>query len=375
MLGINFIAIFAGSFCMKNFIVSLLIITLFSSCSTTLDINALEKPILIVYGVLNPKQSVQTIRISKGFLIDGDAIQYASENDLSAQNAKVTLTEYSIKEVNGKRVLTQTNVYELTPDNSIPKEEGTFNKNQTIYKTNSSDTIRPGRYYELEVKLYGNETLSTKAYTIVPSEPLISQPTDKIQVGTGNVLFNYPEIEFYNPYEVKFFAGRKTTEDVVINGRGYELRIYFKYGIENSPGDTTWQPVLRFGPTQPFDKSSCTSTSPTICYRIGSQNFTDFLRSRLSNNNVKYVFNDTPLNESTRLEITAIDTFLFNYLQVNSPIYSDFNAVKPEYTNLTNGALGIFGSINTFSRFVTLGACTKYICRLNDSPQPGEFCK
>ncbi len=361
----------------KKHLIIITIVGLFFliNCSTDLEINAPEKPILIVYGVLNPKQPVQTIRVSKGFLVKGDAIRYAAENDLSVHNAKVTITEYTIRESGGKRTLTQSNIYELVPDNNTPKEDGIFNKNQVIYKTQSSDTIRPGRYYELEVKLIGNETLSTKAYTIVPSEPLIIQPSDKIQVGTGNILFNYPEIEFYNPYEVKFFAGRRTTEEVLIPARGYELRVYFKYGIETSPGDTSWQPILRFGPTQPFDKSSCTSTSGQVCYRIGAQSFTDFLLSRLINDNVKYVFDDTPLNESTRMEITAIDTFLFNYLQINSPIYSDFNAVKLEYTNLSNNALGIFGSINTFSRFVNLGPCTKHLSKLNNTPKPGDYCK
>jgi hypothetical protein len=346
------------------------------SCSTSIDINAPEKPILVVYGVLNPKQSVQYIRVSKGFLVNGDAIKYASENNLSAQNAKVKLSEYQIREINGKKVLNLTNIYELQPDNSIPKEDGIFNKNQVLYKTQPTDTIRPGRYYELEVTLIGNETLSTKAHTVIPSEPFITTPTDKIQVGTNNVLFNYPEIEFYNSYDVKFFSGRKITNDEYLtNGRGYELRIYFKYGIETSPGDTSWQSILRYGPTQPFDKSSCNVASGSMCYRIGAQSFTDFLKSRLTDNSVKYVFDDTPLNESTRLEITSIDTFLFNFLLVNSPVYSDFNAVKPEYTNLSDGAIGIFGSINTFSRFVTLGNCTKHISRLNNTPKPGEFCK
>lgn len=347
------------------------------SCSTSLDINAPEKPILIVYGVLNPKQPVQYIRVSKGFLVDGDAIKYASETDLSVNNAKVTLTEYQIKEGNNGKILTKTQVYELVPDNSIPKEDGTFNKNQVLFKTQSTDTIRPGRYYELEVQLLGNETLSTKAHTVIPSEPFIVNPTDKIQIGQGNVLFNYPEIEFYNSYEIKFLSRRNSNDpnEFLIPGRGYELRIYFKYGIETTPGDTAWQSILTFGPTQLFDKSSCASTSGQMCYRLGAQSFTDFLRSRLTDNQVKYVYNDTPLNESTRLEITAVDTSLFNYMMVNSPIYSDFNAVKPEYSNLSNGALGILGSINTFSRYVNIGSCTQYLAKLNNTPQPGEFCK
>ncbi len=360
-----------------SLIISLILFGLIlnNGCSTSLDINATEKPILVVYGVLNPKQPIQYIRVSKGFLVDGDAVKYASETDLSASNAKVTLTEYLI--INNRVSNTPSKIYELVPETSIPKEDGFFNKNQILYKTQPSDTIRAGRYYELEVKLLGNETLSTKAHTIIPSEPFITAPTDKIQVGQGNVLFNYPEIEFYNSYEVKFFSRKNTNDpnEFLTIGRGYELRIYFKYGIENSPGDTVWQPILRFGPTQPFDKSSCTATSGQMCYRIGAQSFTDFLRSRLTDNTVKYVYNDTPLNESTRLEITSIDTALFNYLQVNSPVYSDFNVVKPEYTNLSNGALGILGSINTFSRFVNIGNCTKHLVKLNNTPKPGEFCK
>lgn len=359
----------------KNIVLLSIALLLLNSCSTTVDINAPEKPLLVVYGVLNPKQPVQYIRVTKGFLIDGDAVQFAQQNDLSLKNALVTLTEYQIKEVNGKKQLTQTNSYTLTPLDTV-KNEGTFYTNYTIFKTQSSDTIRPGHYYELNVKVIGNETLETSASTTIPSEPLISQPTDKIQVGTGGVLYDYPTVEFYTPYEVKFLKGRNSGPNQYLTyGRGFELRIYFKYGTLKAIGDTTWQPELKLGPLL-FDKSSCVDGgSDRMCYRLAEKSYTEFLRSKLNDPQATYVYDATPLNNSCRIEITSIDTALFNYMLVNSPIYTDLNTVKSEYTNLSNNAVGIFGSINTFQRYINLGSCTKYLAKLNNTPQPPTQCE
>ncbi|MEM7657179.1 MAG: hypothetical protein AAF399_13680, partial [Bacteroidota bacterium] len=61
------------------------------ACSSDIDINADEKDIWIVFGILDPDESEQYIRIQQGYLPTGDALEFAEENDLSAKGLIVTL--------------------------------------------------------------------------------------------------------------------------------------------------------------------------------------------------------------------------------------------------------------------------------------------
>jgi hypothetical protein len=60
-------------------------------------------------------------------------------------------------------------------------------------------------------------------------------------------------------------------------------------------------------------------------------------------------------------------------MRVNSPAFVDFNTISPEYTNV-QGGYGILGASTRVSRYVRLQDCTKYLARLNNTPEPGGEC-
>ena len=66
----------------KVLVFTISIISLFlGSCSNDLEINAPWKDVTVVFGLLNKNETTHYIRISKAFLGEGDALQFASQFD------------------------------------------------------------------------------------------------------------------------------------------------------------------------------------------------------------------------------------------------------------------------------------------------------
>jgi len=64
-----------------RYILLALITCFLASCETDLDINADWEEITIVYGILNPNDSIQYIKINKAFLGQGDPYEFAKVSD------------------------------------------------------------------------------------------------------------------------------------------------------------------------------------------------------------------------------------------------------------------------------------------------------
>ncbi|MEM9986531.1 MAG: hypothetical protein AAF804_15675, partial [Bacteroidota bacterium] len=117
------------------------------ACSTEFDLTAPEKDIWVIYGVLSPDDTVQYIRVSRGFLPESDAREVARDSSFSLAGLTVTLTD-------GNRV------WEATQVDSVLKEpeDGLFFPLQTLYKfsTLAADRLQPDTRYELRVTQAGN---------------------------------------------------------------------------------------------------------------------------------------------------------------------------------------------------------------------------
>ena len=63
---------------MKLYQLFVCFLVVFSSCETDFDVNAEWDDVTIVYGLLDPNNEIQLIKINKAYLGAGDAIQMAS---------------------------------------------------------------------------------------------------------------------------------------------------------------------------------------------------------------------------------------------------------------------------------------------------------
>lgn len=338
-----------------------LVFGLLASCSNDLEVNAPPKDVYIIYGILNPQQAVQTIRIARAFQTEGNALEYAKANDLSLQGLQVRL-RYTPRGSSSERVI------ELTQVDTV-RESTQFADRLTYYQTR--EPILDGTRYTLEVRRPGEERAIATAQTTVPVTPFIRRPSPQLIANPDSDVRGNIESYPYAFFNVNTYALEITkSRDGLNEGAAYEMRFFLNYS--ETPGGPTRE--LVFGPT-PFitaSNASCIGTSPDrdICYRVGMQ-VQNFLSAYFANKPGFY--DDGLMSQAARIEVSAVDEALYNYIRVNSPAFVDFTTVRPEYTNI-EGGLGVFGSTNSNTRFVRLTQCTKYLARLNNTPAPDTRC-
>lgn len=336
------------------------------SCSTDVDLTAEPKDIWVVYGVLNPNDSVQYIRVAKAFLVDGNALQVAKDSDLSAKNIKVELWN-----VANNRVITRTATAVV-----IQKDSGTFYRGETVYRfaTPYSSRLFAETTYNLRITRPDQPSFKIEARTTIPTTPDFNSPGTNV---CGSPSANPPQ-RFWEQVPIESKVNVVFKKKI---GYGYELRAGLNYRSDGVAKTATWYSG------KVSINQNCQGSSTTACYEIGG-NFilASFLAQMQASGGNTWTYNDSTacaaeptLSRAFWFESTAVDTFFSKYLVANAPQFTDLNDIRPEYTNLNISAekssvYGIFGAINTARRYCALTPCGKYLLRLNNAPKPEGSC-
>ncbi|MDX2284123.1 MAG: hypothetical protein NW241_08175 [Bacteroidia bacterium] len=351
-------------FASRLLLVSLLPLA-WSGCETEIDLNAPPRNIWAVYGVLNQGDSVQYVRISRGFLPAGDAFDYAKETDLNARGLRVTLSGGGF-------------TYEAEEIDSVLKNpaDGTFYPYVTLYKfrTENARQLKEGVRYDLSVTIPDSAGFFLRSHTTIPRRPRFQSPTEVPGPGQKRCL---RQVNLEQEYRVEF------TRDAT--AAAYELRAILDYAVNGQPRRAV------YGPTRLFsDDRRCNLTgTAAICYQFREYEILTGLYNQMQPvpgssytydvdefNQCKEVVENLP--DAFRFEVTAADTFLVNYQQANDPQFEDFSGVRPEYTNIAGSdsllTAGIFGAYSTSFARAQLGPCSRYLLNLNNTPQPSSPC-
>lgn len=346
---------------MKNRIFALLLVlglVSVTACSTDFEVNAPAKEIRSVYCVLNPADTVQYVRVAKAFQVEGDALVYAAQNDLSVSGLQVKLTGA------GK-------IWTATQVDDVPRDPGTFVPTHTIYKftTDGSglgkDTLAYDQEYKLEVGAPDAPDYVTGT-TVVPDNPRIRGEFGLVAgAGTTQCL---PRLALERKFN---FFWKKVGGNVK-----YEIRVGLNFTANGEPRSAM------YGPTDLIEENErCNEGSGSICYQFADKELLrTFVQKMPVDPFITYaydtedscVLNNTLLDllpQSLWFEVTAVDEYLGNYMVVNDPKFVDVNGSKPEYTNLTGNidAVGVFGSYNISRRYAILNVCSQALLGLNGS--------
>ncbi|MEL7532542.1 MAG: hypothetical protein AAFN10_14590 [Bacteroidota bacterium] len=334
---------------------------LLSSCSTEVKLNAEPKDIWVVYSILNANDSVQYVRVSRAFLPEGNALEYAKDNDQSVKGLNVTL------QGNGK-------TYTAVELDSVLKDpaDGTFYPYTTVYRfdTGGDDALADGERYDLKVQQAGIDTFSIESYTYLPDKVDFVKPLPVSGAGQQKCL---RKVSLERDYKLEFRRGL---------GASYEIRAFLDYQ-ENFE-----EKQVMFGPTNQFAEDfRCLDGFSIVCYNFVAK---DILRSFVNQVDPQpgsiYTYEVTEATEckddpdllpdAFRFKVTAIDTFLTRYLSTTSPSFNDFSTVRPEYTNITGTVttLGLLGSISSNEAAAKLDECSLYLLNFNNEPPPISAC-
>jgi hypothetical protein len=297
----------------------------FTSCETDIDVNAEYKDITVVYGLINPQDSVHYIKINKAFLGTGNALDMAADADnftYAPNEITVTVEEYDGSNLIATHAVTRTT-------NDIPKDNGVFdNSTNVLYKFVDQPV---NRYSKFKVVIYNGELdKEITAETQMVKDILITKPTSnsKFQFWIGTVSNGNP-----NAQTVRITSGPD-------QGR-IEGVLIFNY-IEH-PLTITGNPSVAKTLEMPLGTITATTSAggETMEWELDGEIFFETIES-----SIKPITTADSLSHRELDNISVIfnvaGTELHTFMQVSAPSTS-VNQDKPEYTNVENG-IGVFSS-------------------------------
>jgi hypothetical protein len=330
---------------------SIVVVIVFNSCSTDVELNAPYKNTTIIFGLLDPdfngdnvinQLDTQWIKINRTFLGEGDNTQYAAVRDSS---------EYTDEDFVSKKVqrIVEGDVVEEYPLISKTVSNRSLNgifygPEQTLYYFIPSNTgLNQFSDYRIILNFTDGREVSatTPVIKYTSFSWLTPQPNATIIMATqstpGQVIYT-PEVT------VKWNAAA--------NALVYDARLKFYY-TELLYDNDAWSgtPISTTEKSIEFYIGSVTKDVITegeqLKITFGGETFFSFLENNIEvNNRIRRVIGhfDTAQQrtECFDLLLTLGDGNLKSYIEVNTPS-SGIVQERPIYTNIENG-IGLFAS-------------------------------
>jgi hypothetical protein len=340
---------------MKNYLVyiSLIIVSFLglTSCKNDLNVLAPGEESVSVYGVLNPNDAVQNIRINKVYITDGDAIaagQDANQINYGPGELQVTLQRFMSSTSTTPTLTTvgdNTKKTIVLTETVVTTANGNFNTSQRIWQT--TDKLYSSGYYKLTITILktGKEiTAQTNVIDSVTSHssmPFRYHPTLYPTHGNYVTTGSFPTQQ--GAYINYIIAGPKTQKIIfpeVANAKLYKVTLRFHY-IDSLTNGSTNNEYVDFALQTP---STSPSTTSKQLYEVSfaTNDFYTTIAAEIAKKPTVSIKN----RRAFYLEyiINAGVESLSTFLQVNAPS-TTIAQDKPYYTNI-NGGVGIFSAMS-----------------------------
>lgn len=329
------------------------------SCKNDLDVLAPGEEAVSVYGVLNPNEPVQKIRINKVYLTDGDALEVAqdpSQINYGPGELLVTLQRF----MSGSTTPTLTTVGNTSRKEIVLTETvvttsgGNFSQEQRIWQT--SDKLYTSGEYKLTIKNISSGKEFTAQSVMIDSVksyntmPFIFVPTSyPVHCGSGN-----------NGYVAETIPGTGTQPNAYIN---YNVLSHTKkINFKSVPNAKLYKVTMRFhyidtlidgitGIRNYVDLNFPSLTSTNIAgneemsVSFGVADFYTLLATEIPKKTVGTIKHRTA--HYMEYIVYACSENMNTFLQVNQPS-TTIAQDKPNYTNIVGGT-GIFASTSKTS--------------------------
>lgn len=306
----------------KSYLFLLILTIPFMWMSCDKDVKILDdyKDTTIVYGLMNPNDSISYLRIEKAYLTNGDIYQAAEIPDSNLYAHKL---DVKIKSENGTITFDTITIFN--------KEEGIFYApKMQVYYAVTKGLINTTDSYELEITdpKSGNHVTSSS----------------KFHDGSG-LRFDYPN------FSITFESDKYVEFKSIANARLYQLNLRFHY-MEQVLDDTTTRTFHYVDWIFPSyaSRDLYGGEGMAIPY-VGDEFYSNLINNMEPAGNKKRFYGEIELILST-----ADDTFN-TYMEVNKPS-SSLVIDRPAFTNIENG-YGIFAGRSSGGGFYRLNLQTK----------------
>ena len=285
-----------------------------------MDINAEYRNLTVIYGLLDPDEDTNYIRIQRGYLGDAAAsASYDRSDSLYYDSADIDVV---IREYNSG----ESNVLREAPmifDNSIALDDGIFTgEGYGLYRVPSDFTLARDKEYEVAVTRLSDGSISSARTGIVGTITL-TQPRQPL-----NQRFYDGRIEFDIDQDLE---GRNP--DATLKMTAYQTIIYFHYKEVNLDAGTEEfkTEIMRL----PLEES--TFDEQNLLFGSGSLNAA--LAGRLSKDPSKRILR---FFQDLDIRIVGASEELMTYIDLNRPA-TGVNQNRPQYQQVVNGT-GILSS-------------------------------
>jgi hypothetical protein len=361
---------------MKNKIlyIGLFIITVLSlpSCKNDLDVLAPGEESVSVYGILNPNEPVQNIRINKVYLTSGDAVsagQDANQINYGPGELSVSLQRFNT----GSTTPTLTTVGNASKKEIVLTETvvttagGNFNQNQRIWQT--TDKLFSTGEYKLTIKIVSTgreitaQTIVIDSVKSYGSMPFVYNAT-LYPMHCGYVLPSMfttgtPTIAYVDYHTLT--AAPKIKFKSIANAKLYKVIMRFHY-IDSLTDGSGNRKYVDFNFTTQKSTTLNGGEELLVEFKPTVNEFYTNLASEILKKPVVNIKNRTC--HYMEYIIYAGDENLNTFLQVNAPS-TTIAQDKPYYTNI-NGGVGIFAS--TSRSTITKELKDDFIDKIADHP-------
>ncbi|MCX7728424.1 MAG: hypothetical protein N2203_03030 [Bacteroidia bacterium] len=334
------------------------------SCKNKLNILAPYKELVSVYAILNPQEQYQYIRINKVFAGEGNAYNMAQQKD--SINFPAGQLQVSLKrKVNGTYApvcmsLTATELF--LRDTVLYTSTGTFNNEQRFYYTDKK--IYPSGTYELYIKDTKSNVTFTASTTMIDSvKPGLIQPL-------APPYYPVPPNPSNPPYYYLDLSNLTINRDVRFKSETgafmYEMYVRMHY-VDSMLNGSTVAKYVDNKYTPIFSTTLSGNEDMKYTY-TSNQLLSSFYLSILNNDNDPNILFRRIIKFDYIIYAANYDYYVF--LQSNVPS-SSVAQDKPIYSNISNGAVGIFAarsrihvSKHPANSFISFIATTKPFCNL-----------
>lgn len=296
----------------------LLIASIIWSCDNELDVHDTWRETPIIYGMLDPLDSLHIVKITKAFLGEGDAIMMAQIPDSSYYGDELTV---QLIEISPEGYFTRTWDFDTMWIHN--KQEGTFfGGDQMLYKVPAE--LNPTHRYMITLQ---NE----KSGFFCSATTAIVRPVSINRPRGGQRFFS-------------FTSGAEIQVEMTSspNGRIYQLVIRFNYKEVNiNSNDTTEKYVDWVFPNR---RVSGLGGGDRIIYSFPGTGFYSNIAAQ-----VKPDPDMKRIPGNVDFIAYAGGDELSTYINISRP-QTTIVQERPEFTNVTNGGLGIFSSRTSYTR-------------------------
>lgn len=322
---------------LRIFLVALVFITGLWSCNKKLTVNADWRDITVVYGLLSQNEDTSFIKITKAFLGEGDALQFAKVPDSSTFPDKL---DVKLEAWSGSTLV---KTYDFDTITIHTKEAGDsifYYPSQLVY-FNATGHLDQNNTYKLKI--------THKKTGVVDSAT--TKLVHNFAVDIPDPFIKRTEYTAGHNFEVKF--------EPAYGGKRYQLVIRFHY-LETTSGGTVpksfdWLLFNNMQVADPYDPAPVaieTFFNGDIFYTVVAGNIKEDpnVTSRAARG-VDYIFS-----------VASED--LNTYMEVTEPSLSIIQE-RPSFSNIYNG-IGLFSSrlINEIDS-ITLGPNTLNALKTN----------